>query len=410
MTPASPAVARLANGWQPRSLSATIPSALPTLPDPLVNDRRLTLLLARVLMYLLLLICGYLVLQQLAPVITPVAVALVLAFLLDPSVRSLESRGVPRWLAVLLLIAAFAGFITILTIALPHLVSRELERFQAQLPTYERFVNTKLLPKLAGLLKERRLANLHDWSRLFSDRIGEWVRSAAGEISGAVESALVGFFGVLRVLLAVLLVPVFAISFLMNMPKLMSQVRRMVPPRNQELASAIVHDLHAALGGWLRGQLTVMLIQAALYSIGLSLAQVPLAVVIGCTAGLLAFVPYVGVSIGLLAALLVALLDVGTRGATPILGVLVTFGSVQVLDAVLITPRAVGGRVGLSMVGVIFALSLGANLLGYAGLLLAVPVAAALKAIGPRLIDVYYGSRFYQAGLHAERSAETPTP
>ena len=151
-----------------------------------------------------------------------------------------------------------------------------------------------------------------------------------GEISGAVESALVGFFGVLRVLLAVLLVPVFAISFLMNMPKLMSQVRRMVPPRNQELASAIVHDLHAALGGWLRGQLTVMLIQAALYSIGLSLAQVPLAVVIGCTAGLLAFVPYVGVSIGLLAALLVALLDVGTRGATPILGVLVTFGSVQV--------------------------------------------------------------------------------
>lgn len=176
-------------------------------------------------------------------------------------------------------------------------------------------------------------------------------------------------------------------------------------------------DIYGALGSWLRGQLTVMIIQAALYSIGLSIAGIPLAIFIGCTAGLLAFVPYVGVMVGLIAALLVALLEVSTAGATPLLGVLVTFGAVQLLDALVITPRAVGGRIGLSAVGVIFALSLGGSLLGYAGLLLAVPAAAVIKALWPRLKAAYTNTTFYRgaasptaAATAPESSSEKPTP
>jgi predicted PurR-regulated permease PerM len=232
--------------------------------------------------------------------------------------------------------------------------------------------------------------------RLFSDRLSDWARGAAGEISGAVGTALLSVAGFFRIVLAVLLVPIFAVSFLMDMPHMKDGLRRLVPPRHQEMASDIMHDIQVALGGWLRGQLTVMVIQAALYSIGLSLTGIPLAIVIGCTAGFLAFVPYVGVSIGLVVALAMALLDVSTRGATPVLGVLVTFGAVQLLDAVVITPRAVGGRIGLSAVGVIFALSLGGSLLGYVGLLLAVPVAAIFKVLLPRLIDAYTDTPFYR--------------
>lgn len=361
----------------------------------MLDDRKLTLFLIRVLLYIGLGALAWTVLSRLSLVLTPVAVALVLAFLLDPSVRALEARRVPRWLAVVLLVLTFLVFLSAVVVGLPSLVSRELSHFAAQIPVYEKLLNTKLLPMLGKFLKFRAV-NLNDYLRLFSDKLGEWARGAAGEISEAVGTALLSVAGFFRYLLAGLLVPIFAVSFLIDMPRLAASVREMIPPRHQGTVSAIADEIYVALGGWLRGQLTVMLIQAALYSLGLSLAGIPLAIVIGCTAGFLAFVPYVGVSIGLLAALTSALLDVSVRGWTPMIGVVITFGAVQLLDAVLITPRAVGGRIGLSAVGVIFALSLGGSLLGYAGLLLAVPAAAVLKALLPRLLDAYKDTTFYR--------------
>ena len=365
------------------------------------DDRRTTLLLFRLLCYILLAVLGWSVLSKLSLVLTPVAVALVVAFLLDPSVRALEERRVPRWLAVGLMLLVVLAALTGIVLTIPYLVRQEIDRFAAQLPTYQSLITTKLLPLLSKVFKYRA-ANINDWLRLISTQLTEWIRGAAGQISETLGSALLGVAGLFRYLIAVLLVPIFTVSFLMDMPAIGENLKVLVPPRHKQLVVDIMDDIYGALGSWLRGQLTVMLIQAALYSIGLSIAGIPLAIFIGCTAGLLAFVPYVGVMIGLCSALLVALLEVSTAGATPILGVLATFGAVQLLDALVITPRAVGGRIGLSAVGVIFALSLGGSLLGYAGLLLAVPFAAVFKALWPRLKDAYTGTAFYRGEAVAD--------
>lgn len=360
------------------------------------DDRRLTLFLLRLVIYIGLVVLVWSVLSYLSLALAPVGVGIVVAFLLDPSVRALESRRVPRWLAVGGMVLIFLGFLTLIATTLPYLVSRELDHFAEQIPAYKKLLDTKLLPLLGKVLKTRA-HNVNDYVRLLSDRLGEWARGAAGQISVAVGSALLSVAGFFKYLITVLLVPIFAVSFLMDMPSMKDALRPLVPPRHQQMVSDILQDIYVALGGWLRGQLTVMTIQAALYSIGLSITDIPLAIVIGCTAGFLAFVPYVGVSIGLLAALTVAFLEASTNGLRPIIGVLVTFGAVQLLDAFLITPRAVGGRIGLSAVGVIFSLSLGGTLLGYIGLLLAVPLAAVLKALLPRLVDAYTATAFYRS-------------
>lgn len=360
------------------------------------DDRRLTLFLLRLVIYIGLVVLVWSVLSYLSLALAPVGVGIVVAFLLDPSVRALESRRVPRWLAVGGMVLVFLGFLTLIATTLPYLVSRELDHFAEQIPAYKKLLDTKLLPLLGKVLKTRA-HNVNDYVRLLSDRLGEWARGAAGQISVAVGSALLSVAGFFKYLITVLLVPIFAVSFLMDMPSMKDALRPLVPPRHQQMVSDILQDIYVALGGWLRGQLTVMTIQAALYSIGLSITDIPLAIVIGCTAGFLAFVPYVGVSIGLLAALTVAFLEASTNGLRPIIGVLVTFGAVQLLDAFLITPRAVGGRIGLSAVGVIFSLSLGGTLLGYIGLLLAVPLAAVLKALLPRLVDAYTATAFYRS-------------
>ncbi|HNN94593.1 MAG TPA: AI-2E family transporter [Pseudomonadota bacterium] len=374
------------------------------------DDRRLTLFLIRLVLYIGLVVLAWSVLSYLSLALAPVGVGIVVAFLLDPSVRALESRRVPRWLAVGGMVLVFLGFLTLIATTLPYLVSRELDHFAEQIPAYKKLLDNKLLPLLGKVLKTRA-HNVNDYVRLLSDRIGEWARGAAGQISVAVGSALLSVAGFFKYLITVLLVPIFAVSFLMDMPSMKDALRPLVPPRHQQTVSDILQDIYVALGGWLRGQLTVMTIQAALYSIGLSITDIPLAIVIGCTAGFLAFVPYVGVSIGLLAALTVALLEASTNGLRPIIGVLVTFGAVQLLDAFIITPRAVGGRIGLSAVGVIFSLSLGGTLLGYIGLLLAVPLAAVLKALLPRVVDAYTATPFYQGGgaaATANSNAETP--
>jgi predicted PurR-regulated permease PerM len=367
----------------------------PAAPSGSNEERALTLRLLRVLLYVALLALAWRAVSELSLVLAPVCVALVVAFLLDPSVRALEKRRVPRWLAVVLLGLTLLSLLAGVAVTVPYLVQKEIERFTEQLPAYQLLINTKLVPFLGKVFKYRA-HSIGELVRLSSTQLTDWVRGAAGQISQALGTALVGVAGFFRYLIAVLLVPFFAASFLMDMPKLGAQIKELVPPRYQETTAEIVHDVYIALGGWLRGQLTVMVIQAALYSIGLSVAGIPLAILIGCTAGFLAFVPYVGVSIGFLAAVLAALLEVGTRGATPILAVMGVFGAVQLLDAVLITPRAVGGRIGLSAVGVIFALSLGGTLFGYAGLLMAVPLAAVLKALWPRLLGAYAESDFYR--------------
>lgn len=361
----------------------------------MLDDRRLSLLLFRLLCYLVLLVIAWSVLSRLSLVLTPVAVALVFAFLLNPSVSALERRKVPRWLAVSLMLLLLLGMIAAFSLTIPYLVRSEIERFSAQLPAYQVLLDTKVLPLLAKVFKYRA-TSIGDWLRLLTAQTTEWVRGAMGQISNALGTAIVGVAGLFKYLVAGLLVPVFTVSFLMDMPQIGHNLRKLLPPRHEPVVGEIMDDIYVALGSWLRGQLTVMAIQAALYSIGLSIAGIPLAIFIGCTAGMLAFVPYVGVMIGLVAALLVALLEVSTSGATPILAVLGTFGAVQLLDALVITPRAVGGRIGLSAVGVIFALSLGGSLLGYSGLLLAVPTAAVLKALWPRIRDAYTATTFYR--------------
>ncbi len=361
----------------------------------MLDDRRLSLLLFRLLCYVVLLVLAYTVLSRLSLVLTPVAVALVLAFLLNPSVTALEQRKVPRWLAVGVMLLILLGLLTAVGLTIPYLVRSEIERFSAQLPSYQGLIDRKVLPLLGKVFKYRA-TSIGDWLKLLTNQVTEWVRGAMGQISDALGTAILSVAGLFKYLVAGLLIPVFTVSFLMDMPSIGENLKVLVPPRHKQLVVDIMDDIYGALGSWLRGQLTVMVIQAALYSFGLSIAGIPLAIFIGCTAGLLAFVPYVGVMVGLMSALLVALLEVSTAGATPILGVLATFGAVQLLDAVVITPRAVGGRIGLSAVGVIFALSLGGSLLGYAGLLLAVPAAAVIKALWPRMKDAYTSTAFYR--------------
>jgi predicted PurR-regulated permease PerM len=157
---------------------------------------------------------------------------------------------------------------------------------------------------------------------------------------------------------------------------------------------SVALEVHRTLGGYVRGQLTACFVLSLLYSAGLMLAGVRLAVPIGFFTGMLAFVPYIGFGIGLSMSVTMALL--AWQGVNHLVAVVSVMLMVQVADGMLITPRIVGKSVGLRPIEVLLTMMAAATLFGFLGVLLAVPLGAVVKILVGRATSVYLESDFYR--------------
>lgn len=374
----------------------------------MAQRRARTLLLVRALLYLLMVGLVVMLVERLAVVLAPVLTGLFLAYLFDPTVRRLEDRGVPRSVGIVLLLAVLAAVAALLVVLLPPLLSREVEVAIERWHATQGRLETVVLPWLRETLHLRKSAGWDEAMRQALARARASLAGASGDVSSAVGSAFSTAKGVMRIAIAVLLTPVFAIYFLSDYHALRDSMHDLVPPHLRSRVFGILLEINQALSSWLRGQLTVMLVLGVLYATGLALAGIPLGAAIGIITGLMAFVPYVGVMLGLCLALLAGLLD--PRPASALFGVFMTFAAVQAVDGLFITPRILGGRVGISPVWVIFALTLGGELLGYAGVILAVPMAAVAKVLLGHARHIYLESRFYRGTFDIDAESLPPRP
>jgi predicted PurR-regulated permease PerM len=211
----------------------------------------------------------------------------------------------------------------------------------------------------------------------------------------------------LGALAGLVLVPVFAAYLLYDFDRIVAGTRDLVPLRYRGLVVEIARDVDKILGEFVRGQLIVMLILAVLYSLAYMILGVRLGVLIGVTAGLLSFIPYVGGGVALVFGVIMSL--VYWTGFGQLVGVLVAYGIIQALEGLVITPRVVGDKVGLSAVWVLFALLVGGELFGFMGVLLALPAAAVTKIFVVRGLTWYRASELFLGGHEpAPPSAASP--
>jgi predicted PurR-regulated permease PerM len=218
-----------------------------------------------------------------------------------------------------------------------------------------------------------------------------------------VKWLLGGTVSVVGATVAALIVPVFAFYLLSDFDVLVAKAGELIPPRLRPEAHGFFAEVDAVLGQFFRGQFTVMAVLSVLYSVGYGLIGVPLALPIGIMAGLLSFIPYVGSTLALATALLMTALD--WQGWTQILWVLGVHASIQGLEGFVITPKIMGDTVGISAIAVLFALLVGAELLGFTGVLLAVPAAAVTKILVQRIEERYRQSEFFVSGAADGSSA-----
>jgi predicted PurR-regulated permease PerM len=198
---------------------------------------------------------------------------------------------------------------------------------------------------------------------------------------------------IVATLLGLLVVPVLGFFFLQDYPQLVGRVKGLVPRRAVGLVSRRFAEVDEVLAAFVRGQLTVGAILSVLYSTGLGVARVDMAIVIGVLTGFGNMVPYLGTALGLLLAGLGLMLS--WQGPWQLAVVAGTFLVGQLAEGLFITPRVVGDKVGLSSVSVIIAILAFGELFGFTGILLAVPTTAILKVVLQVVVARYQRMALY---------------
>ena len=336
-----------------------------------------------------LLLAGLLLLWLLAPVLSPFITAAVLAYVLAPAVERL-SRRMPRLLAVVLVESLAALVLMSLLLLLVPIITKELPLLREQIPLLAGKLNTVVAPWLAklGLPVALDAAGVKAFMlEHFSDQAGSWASTLLGSvrIGGSVLLALIG---------NLVLIPVVLFYLLLDWPSLRERVWALVPPRARAGTADFLRECDELLGHYLRGQLMLMGVLAFYYAAALGIAGFDLALPLGVLTGVLIFVPYLGFGLGLVLTLLAGVLQFASW--YPLLVVIGVFGFGQLLESLVLTPRLIGERIGLSPLMVIFVLLAFGHLLGFIGILLALPLSALGLVALRRGHDSYLRSSLYR--------------
>lgn len=339
-----------------------------------------------------------LVLWLLGPVLTPFVVAAILAYALTPLVDRLDKMGggrVPRVLAVVLVEILFIVAMLGVMLLIVPILAKQMPQLSEQVPVLLEGLNASLKPLLAmvGVDSSLDVASIKAFllkylSANFEDTFGSIMSSV--KVGGSVAFAIFG---------NAILIPVVLFYLLMDWSRIVRQVVQFVPPRLRGSYDSFTSEADAVLGQYLRGQLLVMLVLSAFYSIGLALFGLDLALPIGIFTGLAVFVPYVGFGLGLILATLAGLLEfAATAGpAKALIMVAVVYGLGQLIESFYLTPQLVGERIGLHPLVVIFALMGFGHLFGFMGVLIALPASAVLLVAIRRARESYLASKLYHA-------------
>ena len=315
----------------------------------------------------------------------PLFLALFGAYVLGPVVNRLERYGLSRTAAVaVVFLLGFTSVGALLLYLVPTLFA-ELAKVPAML--------TQVLAQLSPVLEQRFGIELSPQLRDVTQQIGQQVGQAGNDLAPFALQALGSTASILATLLALLVAPVIAFHFLRDAPRYEALGLSSLPPRFRAQVVARFREVDLVLSAFIRGQLTVGAIFACIYGVGLSTARVDMALGIALVAGFGNLVPYMGALTGVV--LTAVSFAVGSHAPWQIGVAAATFGLVQVLDGILLTPRIVGERVGLPAVAIILAVLGFGELFGFVGVLLAVPTTAALTAVAKVLIEQYRHSHLF---------------
>lgn len=335
-------------------------------------------------------IVTWLLLSWLAPVLLPFLLAGVMAYALHPAVEKLAAKGLPRWMGAGLAITVLMLLALAVLLLIVPVVTKQLPLLREQVPVLLDNLNTALTPMALrfGIDVQVDTAQVREW-------LQEAVTGHEQDLlKGLLSSLRIGGSALGAVFGNLVLTPIVAYYLLLDWSNIVARAKLLIPPRLRPGIQSFLDETDEVLGQYLRGQLLVMGALALLYTVGLALVGLKLALPIGVFTGLAVFIPYLGFGLGLILGLLAALLQFQSILGVALVGVVFTVG--QVIESMFLTPRLLGDRIGLHPIAVIFALMAFGHLFGFVGILVALPASAILLVAVRRIKQGYLASDLYR--------------
>jgi len=337
-------------------------------------------------------------------VILPFVAGMVIAYFLNPAADRLTQWGLPRGIAATVIVAAFGCLIAAALIFLVPLLLSQAQQFAVALPDEI----TRLRGLVENWARQRLGTHYPDFAAGLehsSQTLAENMTSLVGYVAGSLWSQGRALFDFLSLLLVT---PLVVFYLLIDWHPMMAKVDSWLPRAHAPTIRRLADEVNDAVSAFIRGQGTVCLILAVYYAAALGAMGLRYGLLVGLATGLMSFVPFVGWALGFITATIIAIVQFWPD-VVPILTVVGIFAGAQVLDAGFLSPNIVGSKIGLHPVWLIFALFVFSYLFGFVGVLVAVPIAAAIGVLVRFALKIYLASPFYSGVPPASSPDALPT-
>lgn len=334
------------------------------------------------------------VLYLLKPVVIPFVAAFLIAYLFSPLVEKIN-KFLPRWLAIAIVFIVIGVGVTWAMWFVVPLVWKQLIYARDSIPEGIHWINSTFLPWVSHKFNVEAMEI--DTEQL-SKIVMEYVQTnySADSIQAMVLKVAQSGLSFIQVGGTVVLIPIIAFYFLLDWKRMLLNLKNLIPRQYETSTLNVVAECHSVLGAFVKGQFLVMILLGIVYAVGLQLIGLEVGLIIGMVAGLCSIIPYLGFGVGIISAIIATLFQFGLDW-THLALVAVVFGIGQLLEGYVLQPFLLGDKIGLSPVAVVFAVLAGAQLGGFVGMLIALPVAAIIVVLLKHAKEWYEQSQFYQS-------------
>jgi len=331
----------------------------------------------------------------------PFVAGMVLAYFLNPVTDRLERLGMNRLVATLIIIGLVVLLFVLAAVVLVPILGSQMFAFIQRMPGYiVRLQELVVTPESKEWLQRLMGDRMPDLQKTVSDLVAQ----GASWFGSFLQSLWSGGRALISIFAFIIITPVVAVYVLYDWPEMVARVDSWIPRKHREQIRMLARDMDHAIAGFVRGQSSVALILGSYYAVALTISGLNFGLLIGFMAGLLTFIPYVGSMFGLVVATGVALVQFWPE-LTPIFVVIGIFLFGQFVEGYILSPKLVGESIGLHPVWLMFSLLAFGALFGFVGLLLAVPLAAAVGVLVRFALTQYLASPIYTGEPRRRTSA-----
>lgn len=333
------------------------------------------------------------VLYLLKPVVVPFVAAFLIAYLFSPLVNVLHRIGLARWLSISIVFIGIGIVVTLVMWYLVPLVWQQLMYARDSIPAGIHWINYTFLPWLSDSFN---LVPMEIDTDQISSVVMDYVQTnySADSIQAMLLKLAQSGLNFIQIGGTIVLIPIIAFYFLLDWDRMLDSLRRLIPRPYEKTTLNIVSECHSVLGAFVKGQFLVMLLLGVVYAVGLQLIGLEIGLIIGMIAGLCSIIPYLGFAVGIIAAVIATFFQFGIDWWQLVLvGIVFMVG--QAVEGYILQPFLLGDKIGLSPVAVVFAVLAGAQLAGFLGMLIALPVAAVIVVLLRHIREYYEHTPFY---------------